>query len=118
MSHLRKEVRRLEEEKEENRCSALASDDRLITIQKRLDTLEVKAEKDEAEIMSLKEAIVSTKQSKEQMRRTVESANNEFKEALKRWEGLKSQVGNLAASERSLLAQVERLQHQLREKEM
>ena len=118
LSHLKKELRRLEEEKEENRCSALASNDKARNIQKRLNVLEEKAKNDEAQIMSLKDAVEVSKKSKEQMRTSVESANAEFREALKRWEGLESQVGNLAASERSLLAQVERLRLQLREKQM
>ena len=118
LSHLKKELRRLEEEKEENRCSALASNDKARNIQKRLIVLEEKAKNDEAQIMSLKDAVEASKKSKEQMRKSVESANAEFREALKRWEGLESRVGNLAASERSLLAQVERLRLQLGEKQM
>lgn len=118
LSHLKKELRRLEEEKEENRCSALASNDKVRNIQKRLNDLEERAKIDAAQISSLKDAVEASKTSKEQMRKAVESANAEFKEALKRWEGLESQVGNLAASERSLLAQVERLRLQLREKQM
>ena len=118
LSHLKKELRRLEEEKEENRCSALASNDKVRTIQKRLNVLEERAKDDAAQISSLKDAVEASKASKEQMRKAVESANAEFKEALKRWEGLESQVGNLAASERSLLAQVERLRLQLKEKQM
>ena len=118
LSHLKKELRRLEEEKEESRCSALASNDKVRNIQKRLNDLEERAKNDAAQISSLKDAVEASKTSKEQMRKAVELANAEFKEALKRWEGLESQVGNLAASERSLLAQVERLRLQLREKQM
>jgi chromosome segregation ATPase len=118
LSHLKRELRRLEEEKEENRCSALASNDKVRNLQNRLNVLEERAKNDAAQISSLKDAVEASKTSKEQMRKAVESANAEFKEALKRWEGLESQVGNLAASERSLLAQVERLRLQLREKQM
>lgn len=118
LSHLKRELRRLEEEKEENRCSALASNDKVHNLQNRLNVLEERAKNDAAQISSLKDAVEASKTSKEQMRKAVESANAEFKEALKRWEGLESQVGNLAASERSLLAQVERLRLQLREKQM